>query len=177
MSSVLLLALAGCLLAVPGVAGCILVFGEREGSVVTRLAVVFGLGYAVTGGCAFALAAMHFFTLAVFLPVWLVVSAGLWVAAARLGWIQGFWRVLVSDVGTNQVALGLGALVLIIFMAMHLRYLFVVGGPRYVYYLNGLEIANSHGVPSQTLEYGQSWPPATDKIYLDAFTALLVLIN
>src|SRR5262249_17731732 len=42
---------------------------------------------------------------------------------------------------------------------------------------NGLEIANSHGVPSATLEYGQSWAPATDKIFLDAFTGVVALIS
>ncbi|MHB1434335.1 MAG: hypothetical protein ACYCVZ_19735, partial [Streptosporangiaceae bacterium] len=73
--------------------------------------------------------------------------------------------------------LAAGALVILTLVALHLRYLGVLNGPRYIYYLNGIEIANSHGVPAATLEYGQSWPPATDKIYLDAFTGVLVLIN
>ena len=62
-------------------------------------------------------------------------------------------------------------------LAIHFPNLHYVDGSRYVYYLNGVEIANSHGVPSQTLEYGQSWPPATDKVFLDAFTGVLVLFS
>jgi hypothetical protein len=177
MSSVLLLALMGGLLAAPGVPACVGVYGQREGSAVTRLAMMFGLGYAVTAGCAFVLSAFHVFYLATFIPLWLVITGGLWVWAVKGGSIRGFLSATAADVRAQRVVLIIGALVLLVFLAIHVRYLYVLGAPRYVYYLNGQEIANSHGVPAATLEYGQSWAPATDKIYLDAFTGLLVLFN
>ena len=71
----------------------------------------------------------------------------------------------------------MGSAVVLVVLAIHFPYLHYIGGPHYVYYLNGVEIANSHGVPAQTLEYGQYWPPATDKIFLDAFTGVLVLFG
>jgi hypothetical protein len=71
----------------------------------------------------------------------------------------------------------LGSAVVLVVLLVHLPYLHYLGGPHYVYYLNGVEIANSHGVPAQTLEYGQSWRPATDKVFLDAFTGVLVLFS
>ncbi len=54
--------------------------------------------------------------------------------------------------------------------------LYVLNGPRYVYYLNGMEIANTGGIPSATLEYGQSWLPATDMVCLNAFTGVATML-
>src|SRR5258706_2675795 len=71
----------------------------------------------------------------------------------------------------------MGAAVVLVVVAIHFPYLPYIGGPHYVYYVTGVEIANSHGVPAETLEYGQSWPPATDKAFLDAFTGVLVLFG
>jgi hypothetical protein len=175
MTSFLLLALMACLIVISGVPAAVVIFRQSEGSVLTRVAVIFGLGFAVTAGCAFFLSAFQVFRLPVFIPLWLIITAGLWVWAWFTHSIRGFFQSMATDIRGNRIALGLGALVLLVFMVVHLRYLFVLGGPRYVYYLNGLEIANTHGVPKETLEYGQNWPPATDKIYLDSFTGLLVL--
>lgn len=177
MASVLLLVWMGCLLAVPGIPAAMAAFGPGQISVVTRLAAAFGLGYVVAGGCAFILSSSHLFRLAIFLPFWLVVSAALWVLALRRAPLRDHGRAVLTEIQQQPLALALGTAVLIAVLAAHFGYLHYLGGPRYVYYLNGVEIANSHGVPSQTLEYGQSWPPATDKIFLDAFTAVLVLLG
>ncbi|HEX9030328.1 MAG TPA: hypothetical protein VF834_00700 [Streptosporangiaceae bacterium] len=177
MSSVLLLGAVACLLAIPGIPASALALRGGAGSVITAAAAVFGLGYAAAAGCAFALAAAHVFNLAAFLVFWLVVSAGLWAWALWRGEPRSQVKALASDIAGNRLVLLVGALVIVTLLALHLRYLTVLNGPRYVYYLNGLEIANSHGVPRSTLEYGQSWPPATDKVYLDAFTGVLALLN
>ena len=177
MSSFLLLGAVACLIAVPGIPASLLLFGARDGAVVTRLAAAFGLGYTVAAGCAFGLAAGHLFWLGSYLAAWAVASATLWAWAARRASVRDQLRAIGSGIGENKIVLGAGALVILTLLALHLRYLGVLNGPRYIYYLNGIEIANSHGVPAATLEYGQSWPPATDKIYLDAFTGVLVLIN
>lgn len=177
MSSVVLLAVVACVLAIPGIPASFLAFPLGQGSVITRAAAAFGLGYAVAGGCAFVLAAAHAFRLSVFLPLWLAASAVLWVLALRREPLRDQWRALAGDIAGNRLVLAAGALVLVALLVIHVRYLYVLGAPRYVYFLNGIEIANSHGVPSSTLEYGQNWPPATDKIFLDAFTGLLVLLH
>ncbi|MHB1816684.1 MAG: hypothetical protein ACYCO9_01445 [Streptosporangiaceae bacterium] len=177
MSSYLLLAAVTCLIAVPGIPASLLLFSGREGAVVTRLAAAFGLGFTVAAGCAFGLAAAHVFWLGSYLGAWAIASAILWAWSARRAPLRDQLHAIGSDIGQNKIALAVGALVLLTLMTLHLRYLGVLNGPRYIYYLNGIEIANSHGVPAATLEYGQAWPPATDKIYLDAFTGVLVLIS
>lgn len=177
MHSILLLALIACFLAIPGIAAALAAFQPGRVSIVTRLAAAFGLGYAVTGGCAFILSSAHAFRLASFLPFWLVVSAALWVLALRRSSLREHARAIGAEIRENRFPLLLGALVVAAVVAIHLGFLSYLGGPHYVYYLNGVEIANSHGVPASTLEYGQSWPPATDKIFLDAFTAILVLFS
>jgi len=178
MSSVLLLALMAFMLAVPGVPACLIAFRSgSQAATVTRVAAVFGLGYVVSAGCAFVLSAAHFFTLTSFVPFWLVVCGALWIWALRSASPGAQLQAIAADIRQNRATLVIGAVILVALLAIHIRYLYVLGGPRYVYYLNGIEIANSHGVPPSTLEYGQSWPPATDKIYLDAFTGVLALFG
>src|SRR6266516_3310655 len=177
MHSLIVLAVVACVIAVPGIAASLAAFRPGEVAIVTRLAAAFGLGYAAAGGCAFVLAATHAFRLSFFIPLWLVVSAALWVVAIRRASIHDQATALIGDVNKNLFPLLLGAVVVVAVLIFHVSYLHLVGAPRYVYYLNGLEIANSHGVPSRTLEYGQSWAPATDKIFLDAFTSVVALIS
>jgi hypothetical protein len=177
MQSLLLLAAVACLLAVPGIAASLAAFAPGEISIVTRAAAAFGLGYAAAGGCAFILAATHAFRLSSFLPLWFVVSAALWVLAVRRAPLSGHARAFIDEFDNNRIPLVLGALVVVAILAVQFRFIYLLGAPRYVYYLNGIEIANAGGVPAATLEYGQSWPPATDKIFLDAFTGIPVLIN
>ncbi len=178
MHSYLLLAAVACLLAVPGIAASLATFGpQAEVSALTRSAAAFGLGYAAAGGIAFGLAAAHAFSLALFLPLWAAVSLALWVLALRRAPLRDQLRAFGHDLAASRLPLLLGALVLLVFVALHLQFLHDLGASRYIYYLNGIEIANSHGVPANTLEYGQWWPPATDKIFLDSFTGVLVMIG
>jgi hypothetical protein len=177
MHSLIVLAAVACVIAIPGIAAALAAFSPGEVAIVTRTAAAFGLGYAAAGGCAFLLTAVHAFRLSFFFPLWLVVSAVLWAVALRRARIRDQITALTADVNKNLFPLLLGALVVGAVLIIHVRYLYLLGGPRYVYYLNGLEIANSHGVPAATLEYGQSWPPATDKIFLDAFTGVVALIS
>jgi hypothetical protein len=177
LQSVLLFVLCGCLIVIPGIAAALAAFQPGTVSVVTRLAAAFGLGYAAAGGCAFVLSSSHLFRLSIFLPLWLVVSAALWVLAARRASLAEQGRAVLAEIRQQPVPLLLGSLIVLVVLAIHFPYLHYIGGPHYVYYLNGVEIANSHGVPAQTLEYGQSWPPATDKIFLDAFTGVMVLFG
>jgi hypothetical protein len=177
MHSVLLLVLVSGVLAVPGIAASLAAFPPGGISLVTRAAAAFGLGYAVAGGCAFALSSVHAFRLYIFIPLWLVASAVLWVLALRRASLRDQARALAADVRNDRFPLLLGALVVVALLVVHFGFMYMLGGPHYVYYLNGVEIANSHGVPATTPEYGQSWPPATDKIFLDAFTGVVFLLS
>lgn len=174
----MLLVAIGLLIAIPGTAATLAAFGPGDLAPATRLAAIFGLGYAAAGSCSFVLAAAHVFWLASFLPLWLVVTAGLWWLALRRFSLREQGRALWSDLLRDRLPLLLGALVVLVMIIFKLPFLHVVaGGAHYVYYLNGIEIANAHGVPSQTLEYGQSWPSATDKIFLDAFTGVVPMLS
>jgi hypothetical protein len=175
--SVVLLVLVTCVLALPGIGASLAVLPPGEASIVTRLAAVFGLGYAASAGCAFLLAAAHAFHFGFFIALWLAVSAVLWVAALRRGTLRDHARALGKDYAANRVWLLLGALVLAVLLILHFKFVQMLGASRYVYYQGGTQIANSAGVPTSSLEYGQSWPPATDKIVLDAFTGVVVLLD
>lgn len=177
MQSVLLLVVAVCMLAIPGVGASFAAFPPGEVSFVTRLASVFALGYAAAGGCSFILASAHAFRLSFFIPLWVVVSVVVWFLALRRASMRDHLHGLGAGIRDQRYPLLLGGLVVLAVLIVHLRFLHYVGGAHYVYYLNGVEIANAHGTPAETLEYGQAWPPATDKIFVDTFTAALVLFN
>ena len=177
MQSATLLVLVACMLLVPGLGASFAAYPPGEMAFVTRLASVFGLGYAVAGGCAFILAATHVFWLGYFILLWVVVSAVLWILALRRASIRDHLRGLGAGIRDQRYPLLLGGVVVVAILAIYIPFFHYVGGPHYVYYLNGVEIANRHGTPAETLEYGQAWPPATDKIFLDSFTGALVLFN
>ncbi len=177
MQSYVLLALASCVLALPGIPASLAAFPPGQVSLVTRAAAAFGFGYAVSAGCAFLLAVVHGFRLSFFVPLWLAVCAALWAVALRRASLRDHAHALRQDIGENWLALLTGTLIIAVMLVLHVRFIHLLGASRYVYYLNGLQIANGGGVPAGTLEYGQSWPLATDKIVLDSLVGVLVLFN
>ncbi len=177
MHSLLLLVAVSGLIAVPGVPAALLAFRPGQAGPPAMAAAAFGLGFTATGGCAFALAAAHAFTLAAVLGCWLAVSAALWAAAWRYGSPREHAAALAAGIREQRLPLAAGTVILVALLILHLRYLYLLNGPRYVYYLNGMQIARAGGIPAATLEYGQAWPPATDKVYLDSFTGIVALLS
>ena len=178
MHSGWLLVVMGTILLLPGLGAVLALFPPGTMSPVTRAAGVFGLGFAAAGGLALALAAAHVFWPATYLVLWGVMTALVWAAALRRRPLRAELRALLGEFGHGRrLALLLGAAVVVTVFVAHLPYLHYLGASRAVYYLNGLEIANAHGVPAATLEYGQSWPPATDKILLDSFTGVIAMLG
>ncbi len=174
-----LVLLMGAFLLLPGIPASLLAFRAGQVSPVTRAAAVFGLGFTTAAGLAFVLAASHLFYPVAYIALWVVMTALLWLAVAfrrpRGQPLKGLWQELVTS--PDRLALLIGAGVVIAVVIVHLPFLHYLGATRYIYYLNGLEIANAHGVPAHTLEYGHSWPPATDKIVLDSFTGVLAMLG
>ena len=179
MHSQWLLIIMGLIILLPGLAGTFVAFRPGQVSTVTRAAAFFAIGYVASGGLAFALASAHVLWPTTYLVGWVVMTTLLWFAAARRLPLREQVRGLRDEItgSGHTLALVIGAAVVIAVVGIHLPYLHYVGASRDVYYLNGLQIANAHGIPSATLEYGRSWPPATDKVLLDAFTAVVAMIG
>lgn len=164
-------------IAVPGVGAALAAYGPGEIGALTGIAAVFGLGFAAAGGCAFALAATHTFGLDSFLLLWGAVSAVVWGFAVWRAPLRAQFRAFGADLRSNWLPLGMGLVPVLAVLVIGTGYMRLLDAPREIYYLNGMQIANSGGVPSKTLEYGQAWPPATDKIFLDSFTGVVALIS
>lgn len=177
MHSWLLLSAIACVIAAPGIAATLLLYRPGEIGVVTFAAAIFGLGFAVAGGCAFVLAVAHILWLTTYLPLWLALTVGLGVMALRGVSIGAHVRAISAELAGNRIPLLVGGAILLVLLIVRASYLHNLPGPHYVYFLNGMEIANSHAIPDKVLEYGQGWPPATDKVFLDAFTAVVALID
>ncbi len=178
MHSGWLLVLMGTILLLPGLGAALALFPPGTMSPVTRAAGVFGLGFAASGGLAFVLASAHVFWPATYVVLWIVLTALVWAGALRRRPVRAEVRAFLGEFGHgHRLALLLGAGVVVAVVVAHLPYLHYLGASRAIYYLNGLEIANAHGVPAATLEYGQSWPPATDKVLLDSFTGVVAMLG
>ena len=143
MHSIVLLALVSCVLALPGIGATLAVFPPGEAAIVTRLAAMFGLGYAASAGCAFLLAAAHAFHFGFFIALWLVVSAVLWAAALRRGSLRDHARALGEDFAANRLWLLLGVLVIAVLLVLHFKFVQMLGASRYVYYQGGTQIGRA----------------------------------
>jgi hypothetical protein len=179
MSGLELLPIMGLLMFVPGAAASLLALRPGYCSTAVRAASIFGLGFVVAAGLAFFLAATHLFWLAVYLVLWGVVTVALWFLVWRRQPLRAQARSVLEEItaSPHRLAALAGVGVVIAITAFHLPYLHYLGASRYIYYLNGMQIANAHGVPAATLEYGHSWPPATDKVVLDSFSGVLAMIG
>lgn len=179
MSGVELLPIMGLLMLLPGAAASLLALKPGQCSPPVRAASIFGLGFAAAGGLGFALAAAHLFWLTVYLALWAVLTVLLWLLAWHRQPLRQQASAVIGEITSSEHRLALlaGACVVIAITAFHLPYLHYLGASRYIYYLNGMQIANAHGVPAATLEYGHRWPPATDKVVLDSFSGVLAMIG
>jgi hypothetical protein len=140
-----------------------------------RASTVFGLGYVTTAAVALVLSRLQLLRTPEFVAAWAAVSAiSLVVALSRRRRPGG---PAPHPVAFEPLTLLVGAGVMVAILAVHASYLHVVDTRHYVYFLDGLEIANSHGVPPATIQYDQTWPLASDKILLDCFTAAAVLFH
>src|SRR5262245_14036106 len=126
LHSLILLILVAFVLAVPGIAASLAVFAPSEVPIVTRSAAAFGLGYAASGGCALALAAIHAFRLSFFIPLWVAVSAVLWVVALRRASLRDHVHALGDDIDKNRLPLLLGALVIAGFLILHIKFITIL---------------------------------------------------
>jgi hypothetical protein len=160
------------LVAAPGIAAALLLYRPGEIGFPTRLAIVIPLGYVVVGGAAYILTLLHAMRPVPFFVVLAMATAGLWVAALLRTSLPGHVRDIGAQFANDRLALWVGVLVLMGIAAV--RALFVRNLPiisPFRYWVDAMEIGSAGRIPSQTLQYGTLYPPATSKIFLNAFNA------
>ncbi|MGH2683581.1 MAG: hypothetical protein ACRDIX_10150 [Actinomycetota bacterium] len=166
--------LAGAFLAAPGLGLAVGLFPPGKMSLPARVALTFPLGYASVGLLAFLLALMGLLYAPFFFVLYGFGTAAAWWFAVR----RGAWRVHLR--GLRQEVLGerwiylLAAVVLLVLAAVRLTYspVFSLGDQTPLrYWADGIEVADAHGVPAVTLQWGRLFPSTVSKVVLNSFHA------
>jgi hypothetical protein len=157
---------------VPGTGAAFAAYGPGRVNLPTRLALIFGLGFALTGGAGFLLTILRVMHPVPFFALVAVGTAAVWVVAARRWSLRDQLRALSEELRGDPWTLGVGLAVLVGFAVLRLGFLghFPVISP-FRYWVDGLEIADIGRIPAASLQYGRLYPPATSKVYLNAFNA------
>jgi hypothetical protein len=168
------IATAAALVLVPGLGATLAAYSPGRIGPATRLALAFGLGYAVVGVTAVALVIAHILQPATFFPALGIVTAVLWVSGLRRGSAREHLAALSDDLAADGWGLGIGLLVFCAIAIVRLRSSpllnFEMFGP-WRYWADGLEIADAGRVPAQTLQWGATWTPTVSKVVLNSYHA------
>ncbi len=168
------IAIASALVLVPGLGATLAAYPPGRVGPVTRLALMFGLGYAVVGITAVALVIVHGLQAATFFALLAIVTAALWACGLRRGALREHWAALRDDVAADRWALAAGAIVFLAIAVVRLRSSpllnFEMFGP-WRYWADGLEIADAGRVPAETLQWGSTWTPTVSKVVLNSYHA------
>ena len=145
-------------------------------SLPTRLAAVFGLGYAVAALTPTVLVLAHAFLPAVTLAALVVVVAGLAVAARRRCPPRALVADLRSQLRADTVALAAGGVVVAAIAVARLGVAIDPIHGAWRYWADGLELADVGHIPAATLQWGAFHPPTVSKIVGNAFTGELSFV-
>ncbi|HEY3766084.1 MAG TPA: hypothetical protein VGL44_13085 [Gaiellales bacterium] len=149
------------------------VFAPATISLPTRLAAVFGLGYAVAALTPTLLVVAHVFSAAATAIALVVVAAGLAVAARRRCPPRALLASLRDQVRADPAALGAGLVVLALIAVVRIGIPFNPTHGAWRYWADGLELAAAGHVPAASLQWGVLHPPAVSKLAGNAFTGEL----
>ena len=143
----------------------------------TRVASVFGLGYAVAGLTPSLLVVLHIFDRVVTAAaLFLVVAALAVVAGRRCRPLRALADDVRAQVRAAPVALALGAAVVVAIAAARLVVPVAPVHGAWRYWADGLELAAVGHVPAASLQWGVLHPPAVSKLAGNAFTGELSFV-
>jgi hypothetical protein len=168
------IAIAAAFVLVPGLGATLAAYPPERIGVVTRLALAFGLGYAVVGVTAVVLVIARVMHPETFFPALAAVTAALWACGLRRGGVRAHLDAVSAEVGRERWTLAVGALVFVAIAIVRLRSSpllnFEMFGP-WRYWADGLEIADAGRVPAHSLQWGSFWTPTVSKVVLNSYHA------
>ena len=170
------IAIAAALVLIPGLGATLAAYPPGRIGSATRLALTFGLGYAVVGITAVVLVIARVLHPETFFPALAIVTAGLWAGGLRRGGVRAHLDAVSDEFGRERWTLAVGALVFVAIAIVRLRSSpllnFEMFGP-WRYWADGLEIADAGRVPAHTLQWGSFWTPTVSKVVLNSYHAAL----
>jgi hypothetical protein len=138
----------------------------------TRIALAFGLGYALVAGTATLLALVHAFEQWVFILAVVLVTTAVWVVALRRASPREHLTAFRAQAEEAPFVLGAG-LALLLAVALT-RPLWPAASSLSIrsswrYWADALEVAAAGHIPAQTQQWGTEFPPTVSKVVLNSF--------
>jgi hypothetical protein len=162
----------GALILVPG-AGAALAFAPPGAiSIESRIALAFGLGYALVASVAILLALAHVFSRPAFVAGVVLTTAAVWTLALRRASPRVYASTLRAQAREAPLALAAGLVLLLAFAVSRFFYpasSTVAIRSAWRYWADGLELAAAGHVPTQTAQWGTEIPTTVSKVVLNAF--------
>ena len=166
--------LAVALVVAPGIGVSFAVFPGRGMRLAVRSASVVAFGYATVALIAFALAVFGTLTETWFLSVYVAAGLGVGMAAAqRHSWrLVGRPRLKTPPTPDWESIVGVAGLIAYATYHWSLSpYLNLGVSTPFRYWADGLEIAQAHGIPKDTLQWGALYPATVSKVGFNSFNA------
>ena len=170
--SVTTILIVTALLVVPGTGAALAVAPPGAAAIETRIALAFGLGYAIVAAVAMGLALARILTAPAFVVALVVATVVAWFLALRRGSPRAHASAVVGEAREAPFALAAG---LVVLAAVALTWPLYPPGLNlehvapWRYWADGLELAAAGRVPPTSDQWGYQVPMAVDKIVLNAF--------
>lgn len=168
------------LFGVPGVLVTAALFRPGTLSLPGRFAMTYAAGYATVSLSAWALVCFSALSRASFLTVWAAATIAAGVLALRRAPWRAHVEALREEFRADAPATALGLVVIgaigVAFLASSPLWGLNSSTPLR-FWGDGVEIAAAGGIPTQTLQWGSSWPPATSKMLLNTHTAAVATVS
>lgn len=164
--------LVAVLLLVPGVGAALAVAGPGALSIESRLALAFGLGYALVAGIATLLALARALSQPAFIACLVVATVGVWALAFLRASLRAHASALRDQAREAPVTLAAG-LALIVAVALTRPFyrpeLNLSLAAPWRYWTDGLEVAAAGRVPAESSQWGTEIPTTVSKVVFNSF--------
>jgi hypothetical protein len=160
------------LVLVPGLGAALALAGPGAIAIETRIALAFGLGYALVSGVAILLVLANLLSRPAFIAAVVLATAAVWVVALKRGSPRAHGAAMVAQAREAPFVLAAG-LAFLLAVAVT-RPLYPAGTTLAIrsswrYWADGLEVGANGHVPAKTPQWGTEITPTVSKVVLNAF--------
>ncbi len=167
------------MVAAPGLGLCILMLPPRSASPAVWAAAVIPFGYAFVGLVALLLALLHHLTLTTFLVAYLAGTLAVWGFGLRRHSLRENARNWKMQILADRWQYVMGLVTIAALTVVRARFAPIINlqaQTPFRYWADGVEIADAHRIPAESLQWGHLYPPAISKIVLNTFDAAMSLV-
>ena len=172
------LAVVSAMTMLPGLGASLALWKPGEASVVVRLGVAAAFGYGTVAVIAFFLSVVHQLAVLPFALLFLAATLTFWAIALRSSSVRDHVEAIQREIREDPWALGAGIAVVVAIAVIRFGFgsHIFVGASGFRYWADGLEVADSHGIPSSAIHYGGLHPPTTSKVLFNSFNAAMTFV-